>query len=124
MEIDTATTTNDEKKEVSKDEKAEKKEEEKVPEKKEPEPDFEMKSNPARVTLLQVKYLSFNVDARYQPVREEEAFGIVMLKDSMPGAPEEFVKDVVVQSGTQSAASDEPEPEPPAPFQYDPSKEK
>lgn len=43
-----------------------------------------------RVTLAQVKFLSFTVDSRYSPVKEE-GFGILMLKDRKPGEPETFV---------------------------------
>ncbi|MFN3330291.1 MAG: hypothetical protein ACK419_05150 [Pyrinomonadaceae bacterium] len=38
-------------------------------EKKEQEPDHEIKENPTRVTLAQVRHLSFNIDERYKPVK-------------------------------------------------------
>jgi len=90
----------------------EKKEEEK---KKEPEPQSEIKSNPARVTLPQLQYLSFDVDARYTPVKTGEVFGIVMLHDNRPGEAEQLVS----QTGKLGiSTTEEPEPEPPAPFQW------
>jgi len=111
MEVDTKPV--EEKKEEKKEE--EKKEEEKKPD---PEPSFETKSNPARVTANQVKYLSFN-DERYTPVKEGEVFGIVMLKDNKPQEPENFI----TPAATGTNKTDEgPEPEAPEPFDYDPTK--
>jgi len=95
-----------------------KKEEEKKPEEK-PEPEFEIKQNPARVTATQVKHLSFNVDDRYKPVREGDIYGIFMLRDSKPNEPEEIVEKTV---GGVDQKDDGPEPEAPEPFEYDPSK--
>jgi len=99
--------------------KEEPKKEDKVEEKKEPEPEFEMKSNPARVTLAQVKYLSFHTEERYKPIREGDAFGIVMLKDLKPELPERLVSPTTAAGGK---AVEEEEPSPPEPFEYDPQK--
>ena len=59
----------DKKEEEKKKEEEEKQKKEEEKKKEVPEPDFETKSNPARVTLAQIKYLSFDVDERYQPVK-------------------------------------------------------
>jgi len=99
------------------------KKEEKPEEKKEPEPEFEIKTNPVRVTLPQVRWLSFDVDERYRPAREDEVFGIVMLRDTLPETPVEFVKEMAASTGGASPQSEEPEAEPPAAFDYDPTKE-
>lgn len=52
----------------------------------EPELPFEIKKNPARVTVAQMKYISMDVDERYAPIRNNKGdwFGIVMLKDLKP----------------------------------------
>jgi 26S proteasome regulatory subunit N2 len=38
-------------------------------EKKEPEPEFEIKNNPARILPQQSTFTQFNVDSRYTPVK-------------------------------------------------------
>lgn len=56
---------------------------------------MEIKHNPCRITLGQLKYLDCNVDERYKPIRltsKADLFGIVMLKDLKPGETEEFVE--------------------------------
>jgi len=111
--------------ELKKKEEEEKKKKEEEEKKKQevPEPDFEMKSNPARVTLAQVRHLSFTVDERYTPVKDE-GFGIVMLKDGKSGEPETFVTPSSATAASGAKADDEPEPEAPEPFEFDVSKEK
>jgi len=97
------------------------KEKEKEKKKKEPEPQSEIKENPARVTLAQLPYITFDTpDARYTPVKRGEVFGIVILHDNLPGAPEEFVAPGKLALGGSGAPApdEEPEPEPPAPFQW------
>ena len=87
---------------------------------KRPEPVFEMRSNFSRVTPAQLAYISFPSDGRYQPVRPvsnksqtskssksvvgglpsvpglgSEKYaggGILILKDSRPDEPEEFIE--------------------------------
>jgi len=69
-------------------------EEKKEKKKKKEEPKMEIKHNPCRITLGQLKYLACDVDERYVPIRltnKGDLFGIVMLKDLKPGEPEEFV---------------------------------
>lgn len=112
----------EEEKKKKEEEEKKKKEEEEKKKQEVPEADFEAKSNPARVTLAQVKFLSFTVDSRYSPVKEE-GFGIVMLKDRKPGEPESFVTPSTA-SAVGAKVDDEPEPEAPEAFEYDPAKEK
>jgi len=51
-----------------------KKEEEKKEEEKKPEDNFEILHNPARVTPAQLKYITFDIDERYAPVKRGEGF--------------------------------------------------
>lgn len=113
-----------EEEERKKKEEEDKKKEEEEKKKKEPEPDFEIKSNPARVTTRQAKVLSFEADERYQPVKTTDINGIVMLRDTKPGTPEELVTPAAATgtAGTTGAQDNEPEPEAPEPFEYDPQK--
>ncbi|KAL6045570.1 proteasome regulatory particle base subunit [Balamuthia mandrillaris] len=104
-------------------EEQEKREKEKEKEKEqEPEPEFQILENPARVTVQQVRYLSFDADERYTPIKQEGALGIVLLKDSRPGEEEVFVTPAKPPTGEHD--DEENEPEPPEPFEYDPEKEK
>jgi len=87
--------TNDEKKTEEIEEKKEENKQEEKKKKKE-EPRMEIKQNPSRITLGQLKYISCDVDTRYRPIRmtnKGDLFGIVMLKDLKPGEPEEFVEN-------------------------------
>eukprot|EP01103_Thecamoeba_quadrilineata_P009829 TRINITY_DN1999_c0_g6_i1.p1 TRINITY_DN1999_c0_g6~~TRINITY_DN1999_c0_g6_i1.p1 ORF type:complete len:976 (-),score=173.29 TRINITY_DN1999_c0_g6_i1:35-2962(-) len=90
-------------------------EKEKEKERKEKEPSFEIKENPTRVTIPQLKHISFDADDRYQPIKQGEVFGIVLLKDTKPGFPEELVTPTTTFS---KGASEEKEPDPPEPFEY------
>jgi len=119
MEVDKPEIKSKEEQDKDKQEnKEEKKEEEKKPE--EEEPLFEIKTNPARITILQTHHLSFDVDTRYQPIKQHDVFGIVVLRDLKPGEPEDLVTPTGHFATTTAAgpAQDEPEPEPPAPFQW------
>jgi len=93
MQIDD--NKNDEKKTEENEEKKEENKQEEKKKKKE-EPRMEIKQNPSRITLGQLKYISCDVDTRYRPIRmtnKGDLFGIVMLKDLKPGEPEEFVEN-------------------------------
>merc|ERR1712100_173159 len=73
-----------------------KRKQKKLKKKKKEEPRMEIKQNPSRITLGQLKYISCDVDTRYRPIRmtnKGDLFGIVMLKDLKPGEPEEFVEN-------------------------------
>jgi len=86
--------------------------------KEEPEPDFEIKTNPARVTTSQVKLLSFQEEERYEPIKKGgDVFGIILLRDKIPGKEENFISPA-----TTGSKEEETEPQPPEPFEYDPLK--
>jgi len=104
-----------------KEEKEKEVEKEKENEKEKEEPEFEILSNPARVTLRQKTFITFDVDDRYSPVKTDDLFGIVLLKDNKPELPEEFVSPA--KAPTTDSIEDEDEPEPPEPFEFDPEKE-
>jgi 26S proteasome regulatory subunit N2 len=78
-------------------------------EKFEKEPEFEILSNPARVTIPQMKYLSFEVDQKYLPMKKE--MGIFMLKNLKPQESETLIEMKNKNDG-------EKEPNPPAPFHF------
>lgn len=67
------------------------------PKAKEPEPEFELLNNPARVTRMQLQHISFDVDPRYVPI-SEGVHGVVVLKDTTPGEEEEIVTPAVPKS--------------------------
>ena len=76
--------------------------------------------NPARVTQDQLKYIAFEETSRYHPLKADDPWGILMLRDSKPGTPEELVTPTSAASSS-SAGTDEAEPEPPEPFEYNPN---
>ncbi|CAA0839995.1 26S proteasome non-ATPase regulatory subunit 1 homolog A [Striga hermonthica] len=100
-----------------------------TPEKKsEPEPTFEILTNPARVVPAQQKFIKFLEESRYIPVTSASS-GFVLLKDLRPNDPEELILTDALPSTTASNAGqhgssaaamavDDDEPEPPRPFQY------
>ena len=53
---------------------------------KEPEPSSHSLDNPARVVPAQEKLVSFPEGSRYTPIRPGRTAGILLLKDSSPGA--------------------------------------
>merc|ERR1712115_347759 len=99
-----------------KDEKDEKSEEEK----KEPEPLFEMLSNPARVMKAQLKVINME-DGKYRPMKDISIGGIVLLDRAELGADDEeqIVEPMEVNKGATSSSEEEgEEPAPPEPFQW------
>lgn len=97
----------------------------------EPEPSFEILTNPARVVPPQEKFIKFLEDSRYVPVKMA-ASGFLLFKDLHPNEPEELSLtdtpssaaanaggSAAGQQGSASAmAVDEEEPAPPQPFEY------
>lgn len=99
--------------------------------KSEPEPSFELLTNPARVVPAQEKYIKFLEESRYVPVKPAPS-GFVLLKDLHPNEPEVLsLTDSPVsmtsntggsaatgQQGSASAMAVDEEPAPPQPFEY------
>jgi len=100
-------------KEVEKDK--DKKEEKKPEEKKPEEPPFETLHNPARVTAAQQKFITWESEQRYIPIKKQLA-GIVMLRDTRPEDPEKIVITKAPTVGIPGISEDEPEP--PEPFTF------
>jgi len=112
--------------EEKKDEKEEKKEEEKKEseekkKRRKKEPTSEIKQNPARITVDQLKYISFKDDERFQPIRANkkgDLFGIVVLQDSKPDLPEEIVDNAENANNNSNNVVQEDEPSAPADFEF------
>ncbi|GFP92861.1 26S proteasome non-ATPase regulatory subunit 1 homolog a [Phtheirospermum japonicum] len=94
----------------------------------EPEPSFEILTNPARVVPGQEKFINFLEESRYVPVRSAPS-GFVLLKDLRPDEPEELsLTDTPSsaaasnaagqQQGSATAMAIDEEPAPPQPFEY------
>merc|ERR1711872_1059091 len=98
-----------------------KKEDEKDTEKAadEPEPNFELLSNPARVMKAQLKVVSME-DSKYRPMKDMSIGGVIMLDRAELGADEkeEIVEPILVNKAGSSNDTEEEEPAPPEPFQY------
>ncbi|KAH9523483.1 26S proteasome non-ATPase regulatory subunit 1 [Bulinus truncatus] len=82
---------------------------------KEPEPNFEILTNPARIMKAQLKVISLDT-TKYTPVKDLSHGGIIMLKNSKPEEQEDIVE--TVQAGGPKAEEEEEEPEPPEAFEY------
>ncbi|KAG1364182.1 26S proteasome non-ATPase regulatory subunit 1 [Cocos nucifera] len=96
----------------------------------EPEPSFEILTNPARVVPAQEKYIRFLDGSRYVPVKLAPS-GFVLLRDLQPTEAEVLVltdaPSNAVGAGTTTAAHQgsgssamavDEEPQPPQPFEY------
>ncbi|GLU08711.1 hypothetical protein SLE2022_256080 [Rubroshorea leprosula] len=96
----------------------------------EPEPAFEILTNPARVVPAQEKFIKFLEDSRYVPVKLAPS-GFVLLRDLRPNEPEVLsLTDTPAsvastatgsgagQQGSASAMAVDEEPQPPQPFEY------
>jgi len=113
-------TIDDEKKEENEKKEEEKKESEEKKKRRKKEPTSEIKQNPARITVEQLKYISFKDDERFQPIRSNkkgDLFGIVVLKDSKPELPEDIV-DSSENANNNSNNIVEDEPSAPADFEF------
>ncbi|KAF3457673.1 hypothetical protein FNV43_RR02331 [Rhamnella rubrinervis] len=104
-----------------------------APEKKsEPEPSFEILTNPARVVPAQEKCIKFLEEGRYVPVKLAPS-GFVLLRDLRPTEPEVLsltdtpssttsttggVSAAAGQQGSASAMAVDEEPQPPQPFEF------
>nr|DAD23931.1 TPA_asm: hypothetical protein HUJ06_025394 [Nelumbo nucifera] len=96
----------------------------------EPEPSFEILTNPARVVPAQEKFIRFLEESRYVPVKLAPS-GFVLLRDLRPTEPEILSLtdtpssmaspaggSTTAQQGSASAMSVDDEPQPPQPFEY------
>ncbi|MEW5315325.1 MAG: hypothetical protein WDW38_006765 [Sanguina aurantia] len=68
---------------------------------KEPEASSFVLENPARVVPPQVKFVTFGKDARWVPVKQELPIGILVLQDTRPTEPPEFITSQ--HAGTEAA---------------------
>ena len=76
------------------------------------EEEFEILSNPARVTRRQLKFISYDVDTRYKPIAEG-VHGVILLKDTKPEEDENIIQPGVPSLEVTDDFEDEPEaPEP------------
>ncbi|PON72923.1 26S proteasome regulatory complex, non-ATPase subcomplex, Rpn2/Psmd1 subunit [Trema orientale] len=98
--------------------------------KSEPEPSFEILTNPARVVPAQEKFIKFLEDSRYVPVKLAPS-GFVLLRDLRPTEPEVLSLtdtpsstaspaggSAAAQQGSGSAMAVDEEPQPPQPFEF------
>ncbi|XP_060212757.1 26S proteasome non-ATPase regulatory subunit 1 homolog A-like [Lycium barbarum] len=95
----------------------------------EPEPSFEILTNPARVVPTQEKYIKFLEESRYLPIKSSPS-GFVLLKDLRPDEPEVLALTDTPssttsstggsagQQGLASAVTADEEPQPPQAFEY------
>mmetsp|Transcript_32100 Transcript_32100/g.43961 ORF Transcript_32100/g.43961 Transcript_32100/m.43961 type:complete len:985 (-) Transcript_32100:98-3052(-) len=98
--------------EEDKKEEEEKKKEEEEKKKAEPEPEFEIKENPGRVTSSQRAFISCDPDSRWQPIKKT-FYGITLLKDTTPEEPVVLVTDdkkgeEKEKEGAKEGAKEEP----------------
>ncbi|XP_031379897.1 26S proteasome non-ATPase regulatory subunit 1 homolog A-like [Punica granatum] len=97
----------------------------------EPEPSFEILTNPARVVPAQEKFIKFLEESRYVPVKQAPS-GFVLLRDLRPTEPEVLsLTDTPASTGSNpggtasgqqgssaSAMTVDDEPQPPQAFEY------
>ncbi|XP_057783630.1 26S proteasome non-ATPase regulatory subunit 1 homolog A-like [Salvia miltiorrhiza] len=97
----------------------------------EPEPSFEILTNPARVIPAQEKFIKFLEDSRYVPVKSAPS-GFVLLKDLRPSEPEALAltdslsstapnattASATGQQGSATSMAVDDEPAPPQAFEY------
>lgn len=79
------------------------------------EPSSELLSNPARVLRHQLKVISIPDNSRYQPMKDLQIGGIIMMSDTKPSEPEDLIEPVTAHC---SKVEEEKEIEPPEPFEY------
>lgn len=92
-----------------------KKDEKEKKEKKEPEPNFEILQNPARVVRQQLKVISVAESQAYIPLKDVTIGGIIVLQHTGKSAEQELVEPVAAYGPKNDDAK---EPEPPEPFEY------
>jgi len=91
----------------------------------EPEPTFQLLTNPARVIPAQEKFIKFLEESRYEPVKAAPS-GFVLLRDLKPTEAEELALTDPPSTATannantteQAAMAVDEEPQPPPAFEY------
>ncbi|KAG0026231.1 proteasome regulatory particle base subunit [Podila clonocystis] len=81
-----------------------KEEETKAANKGKKEPESEKLGNLARVLPAQLKYISFDKNSRYVPVKKDVTGGIVVLLDNKPGEPETLIPTSTAASSAAAPA--------------------
>merc|ERR1711920_309085 len=118
MDVDEKKEEKKEKMEVDEKKEEEKKEEKEKEKSDEPEPNFEMLSNPARVMKAQLKVISLE-DGKYRPMKDLSIGGIVMLNRTDKGdKEEEIVEPMEVNKASTGSEEEGDEPAPPEPFEW------
>ncbi|KAG0345034.1 proteasome regulatory particle base subunit [Podila humilis] len=69
------------------------------------EPESEKLGNLARVLPAQLKYISFDKNSRYVPVKKDVTGGIVVLLDQQPGEPETLIPTSTAVAAAAAAAA-------------------
>merc|ERR1711872_1179702 len=110
MDVDSEKKDEKEKMEVDDKKEEDKKDEKSEEDKKEPEPLFEMLSNPARVMKSQLKVINLE-DGKYRPMKDISIGGIVLLDRAELGAEDEeqIVEPMEVNKGPGSSTEEEGE---------------
>merc|ERR1711862_655012 len=103
MDVDSEKKDDKEKMDVDEKKEDDKKDEKSEEEKKEPEPLFEMLSNPSRVMKAQLKVINME-DGKYRPMKDISIVGIVLLDRAELGADDEeqIVEPMEVNKGATS----------------------
>merc|ERR1712243_375607 len=101
----------EEKMEVDEKKEDEKKEDKKEDDKKadEPEPNFELLSNPARVMKAQLRVVSLEEGSKYRPMKDISIGGVIMLDRAELAADEkeEIVEPILVNKAGASKEDEE-----------------
>merc|ERR1711979_177406 len=107
MDVDSEKKDEKEKMEVDDKKEEDKKDEKSEEDKKEPEPLFEMLSNPARVMKSQLKVINME-DGKYRPMKDISIGGIVLLDRAELGAEDEeqIVEPMEVNKGASNSSEE------------------
>jgi len=76
----------------------------------------EIMDNPCRVLPAQERFISGLAGSRYVPVMPWRKSGIIVLRDTKPDEPEEWLQ--LSPTSDEGAKPGEEEPSPPAPFEF------
>lgn len=112
-----AKSAKDKPKDVKPEAKDKEQKDKKEEETKEPEPNFQLLNNPARVMKQQLKVIQMGDGNRYAPLKDVTIGGIIILRDLHREDPEELVEPLPA-GGPKPAEEEGEEPEPPEPFEY------